>query len=391
MGYTYIGDSRVKQIYLGNTRITKGYLGDKLIFSASNPVTYHIDVTSHLSVIREVDYGDSVLSYTPATPGSWDSSWKFVGWRTDKTASGSVLKSQTMGTEPIVLYAVFKQDIVRHFISYDTTYRTESVYGTRYYNNGNTVNPDITVPTGKLTSGWTWRGWSAGGTASGDATVAFSNGSVMKGVTTSGTHYGLYYLTGGVTVSYHGNGATSGSVTSETKHRYRSASGNYKNPVFTIKSNGYAKACYKFSKWGTSTTGGTIYTAGQANVSLTSNLSLYALWTPVTTQIWTGTIEQYGSTDTPMPVVVGTFDLTDFSSMKLVLKMKNPNLSGTVIIYINGSKVKEYKHLQFSENTDVTTLEPVDIRNYGKNCYITITRGGHDGKTEITGTLTITP
>ena len=105
-------------------------------------VTYYIDSGN----VQTQDFitGESVitgLNFTPSKGG-----YTFVGWREDKTASSSVLTSKTMNASEITLYAVFMQTIT---VSYNgngaTGGSTASQTGTRYYNNGNSVNPSFTL------------------------------------------------------------------------------------------------------------------------------------------------------------------------------------------------------------------------------------------------------
>lgn len=76
-----------------------------------------------------------------------------------------------------------------------------------------------------------------------------------------------------VTLSYNGNGATSGSTAAQAGIRYYN-NGNVLNPGFTVMANGFAKSGYIFTGW---MSGSTAYTAGQS-VTLSSSLVLTAQW-----------------------------------------------------------------------------------------------------------------
>lgn len=72
------------------------------------------------------------------------------------------------------------------------------------------------------------------------------------------------------TVTYNGNGSTSGSVSSQTK-TYGTA--------LTLRSNGYTKTGYDFVKWNTKADGtGTSYNAGASFTSEVQSTTLYAQW-----------------------------------------------------------------------------------------------------------------
>lgn len=258
-----LGGKKLK-VYIGNSKIKKIYIGSTKLYSSGNIVTYNVD--SSLSYTEEVDDEKTCLSPTTFTPSK--SGYTFVGWREDNTANSSVLSEKVMGDNPITLYAVFKKDIVITLYnnSSSPTYQTKQ----QYYNNGNIVNPSFTL-TQNSASGWTALGWctSNGATAS----VALNNGATIT-PSSNATYYGKYSQT--ITVSYNGNGATGGSTASHSGTRYYN-SGNYSNPTFTLKSNGFSKKNYAFQKWAQGSAGGTQYSAG-ANVTLSGNTTFYAVW-----------------------------------------------------------------------------------------------------------------
>lgn len=116
-------------------------------------------------------------------------------------------------------------------------------------------------------SGWTFAGWRSDTTAS---------GAVLTDAKATG-HTTLYAVfTQTVTVSYAGNGATSGSTNSQVGTRYYN-NGNIENPSFTLRSSGFSKSYYNFTKWAMGSASGTQYAAG-ASVTLTANATFYALW-----------------------------------------------------------------------------------------------------------------
>lgn len=90
------------------------------------------------------------------------------------------------------------------------------------------------------------------------------------------------------TVTYNGNGSTSGSVSSQTK-TYGTA--------LTLRSNGYTKTGYNFVKWNTKADGtGTSYNAGASFTSEVQSTTLYAQWS---IQTYTVSYNANGGTGAP--------------------------------------------------------------------------------------------
>ena len=230
-------------------------------------IVYTIESNTYYS--EKVIENYPILYPTTFTPTK--SGWEFVGWRKDNTASSSVLINET-ATSSITLFAVFRQAVTCTFKSYN---KSETVTGYRYYNNGNVANASIKAPTGATMSGCTWRGWSAAGTTTGNASVSYANGGTISGLTAAKTYYGLYSAT--ITLSYNGNGNSSGSTSSQTGTRYYNAYGNYTNPSFTLASCGFAKSGHTFLNWAQGSATGTAKAAG-TSVTLTANTTFYAVW-----------------------------------------------------------------------------------------------------------------
>lgn len=89
------------------------------------------------------------------------------------------------------------------------------------------------------------------------------------------------------TITYYGNGATSGSVAAQSK-LYDSA--------ITLQSNGFTRTGYTFSKWNTAANGtGTSYNAG-ASYTANADASLYAIWNINT---WTVSYNANGGSGAP--------------------------------------------------------------------------------------------
>lgn len=191
------------------TRLRKGYHNSNVeIWSAGNIVTYHVD--NYNTYNEEVDYGATCLSPTSFVP--YKDGWIFVGWREDAAASANVLNNKVMDSDPIVLYAVFKRDITVYY--YNNSDIENMTTGVRYYNNANVDNPSFTL-TQTDDPNWTERGWST--TNSGDAEIIYGNGETFTREDDI-TLYGLYEQN--ITLTYNGNGSSSGSMSSQSGTRY---------------------------------------------------------------------------------------------------------------------------------------------------------------------------
>ena len=119
------------------------------------------------------------------------------------------------------------------------------------------------------------------------------------------TLYAVFKKT--ITLSYNGNGATSGSTASQTNTQYYN-NGNTANPTFILSANGFGKTGYNFSKWAMGSASGTQYSAG-ASVTISSDTVFYAVWTSksgTVTKAYTvgktasgdGTVREFSATTT---------------------------------------------------------------------------------------------
>lgn len=117
--------------------------------------------------------------------------------------------------------------------------------------------------------GWNFVGWREDKTA---------NGSVLSSKIMDDAPITLYAVfSQTITLSYNGNGSTSGSTSSESKTRYYNNE-NIKNPAFTVKTSGFTKSGYTFLNW-MNTTSGATYNVGQS-IELSQSITLYASWEP---------------------------------------------------------------------------------------------------------------
>ena len=152
------------------------------------------------------------------------------------------------------------QRIVVNYYCENSVYRSVKVVS------GNNV--DLSSSNAASKSGWTFLGWRTDKTANGTV-----QSSIIAGTSTINL-YAVYRQT--ITLSYNGNGATSGSTASQSGYRYYN-NGNITNPSFVLRSNGFSRTNYKFVNWRMGSSSGTAYNAG-ASVTLSSNTTFYATW-----------------------------------------------------------------------------------------------------------------
>ena len=116
--------------------------------------------------------------------------------------------------------------------------------------------------------GWEFAGWRQDTEANGNVLSSLTMGDAPI------TLYAVFRQT--ITLSYNGNSATSGSTAAQTGYRYYN-NGNVANPSFTLRSNGFSRSGYTFSKWALNSASGTQYAVG-ASMTLAASTTMYAVW-----------------------------------------------------------------------------------------------------------------
>ena len=113
-----------------------------------------------------------------------------------------------------------------------------------------------------------------------------------------------------ITISYNGNSATSGNVSSQTGTAYRNYAGTIVGATFTLAANGFTRTSYIFTDWAMGSASGTKYAAG-ASVTLTANTTFYAYW--ISDQ-YSASFSYTGSIQTFTAPVAGTYKLTVYGA-----------------------------------------------------------------------------
>lgn len=241
------------------------YPGNRNVYTSAHDVHYHID-QNNVQIVEVDDGADCITN----APSATKSGWTFHGWREDTIASSATISSKTCDSDDIHLYAVFKQTVTVTLYNNSATATTQT--GSKYYNNGNIANPSF-APVVATVSGWSIKGWSTSSGAS--ATITYNSGASF----TTGSNITLYASwSKTVTVSYNGNGSTSGSTANSTGTAYRNYKGDVTNASITLRANGYTRTgCTSINKWAIGSASGTQYSVG-ASITLSSDTTFYAKW-----------------------------------------------------------------------------------------------------------------
>lgn len=142
---------------------------------------------------------------------------------------------------------------------------------------GGCLSPKTFTPS---KNGYTFTGWREDNTASSDILSEKVMGDSPINL------YAIFSKT--ITLSYNGNGATSGSTASQSGNQYYN-NGNYNNPSFSLRSCGFSRTNYSFVNWRMGSASGTAYNAG-ASVTLSSNTVFYAMWTAIYASVSSATV-----------------------------------------------------------------------------------------------------
>ncbi len=205
------------------------------------------------------------------TPAPTRSGYNFLGWATSSgattaTYTASGLKSFTMGTANVTLYAVWQA--INYSVSYNANGGSGSVpTGGSTNHTGDLITVLFTpAPT---RNGYNFLGWA---TSSG-ATTATYTASGTKTFTMGAANVTLYAVWQVInyTVSYNANGG-SGTMT-DTSNPY------HYGDLFRVRTNTFTAPTNKhFTGWNSAADGsGTNYNAG-TSYSISGNVTLYAQW-----------------------------------------------------------------------------------------------------------------
>lgn len=275
---------------------------------------------------------------------------------TNSAYSSRIIKFNTSGAR----FSTYSGTVSNTYLVKLYKYCGDVKYHVTYYGNGNTggsvptdnnayaSNQSATVigNTGNLEkTGYTWAGWNT--QADGNGTTYTAGNTISM----SGGGIALYakWNPTTCTVTYDGNGNTSGSVPTDGT-AYNSGA------TVTVKSNtgNLARTGYTFGGWNTNAAGtGTNYAAGSGTFSITENTTLYAKWTAET---YTVTWSVNGSTyQTTSNVSYNTTTSTP----------ANPTPSGNCagLVFRGWTATENYEHATDAPGDMFNSTTPAITRN----------------------------
>jgi uncharacterized repeat protein (TIGR02543 family) len=198
----------------------------------------------------------------------------FVGWNTASNGSGTTYtqgQTFTMGSANVILYAKWTTNP-----TYTVTYNGNGSTGGNPPVDANNYEQGATVTvlgnTGTLVkTHFTFAGWN---TAADGTGTTYTQGQTFSMGSASVTLYAIWTANPTYTVTYNGNGSTSGSVPTD------STSYETGNPVTVLGNTGnLVKTGSTFAGWNTATDGsGTSYIPGDTFAMGSANVILYAIW-----------------------------------------------------------------------------------------------------------------
>lgn len=150
--------------------------------------------------------------------------------------------------------------LVTYIVDNDVAYTEEVTKGK------SVLSPTTFTPT---KNGYTFVGWREDDTASSSVLNSKTMGDSPI------TLFAVFKQT--ITLKYLGNGATGGNGMTQQGTRYYNASGNAKNPTFTLPANRFTNTDHTFYKWALDSPLGTQYAVGE-KVTLSENSNFYAVW-----------------------------------------------------------------------------------------------------------------
>ena len=146
-------------------------------------------------------------------------------------------------------------------------------------------------------TGWNFVGWRKDTTASSNVET-----SVIMGDNPI-TLYAVYSQK--ITLTYNGNNATSGTMQPDEKYRYFNASGEYKDPKFTLKANDFTKTGYRFTGWDLG--------AVNTEIELSANKTATAQWFETSPIVYQAKPNNPGSEEGTMNVTVNNTNYVSLS------------------------------------------------------------------------------
>lgn len=228
----------------------------KWISATGKNVTFNANGGTGTMPIQNASSATNLTSNTFTRAG-----YTFTGWNTASNGSGTAYANGVSYSfaADLDLYAQWSANT--NTITFDANGGTGSM-------SNQSINTDASA---NLTAnsfsrtGYTFSGWAttAGGTSS------YSNSASYTMGTANVTLYAVW-TANNYTVSFDGNGSTSGSMSNQTIAAFASAN---------LTANAFLKTGFTFAGWATTAGGAVTYADGASYTMATANVTLYAQWT----------------------------------------------------------------------------------------------------------------
>jgi uncharacterized repeat protein (TIGR02543 family) len=193
--------------------------------------------------------------------------YSFNDWNTAANGTGTsqaAASTFTMPSSNVVLYAQWSPN--NYTVTFDANTGTGSMSSQAI---AFTASANLTANS-FTKSGYTFSGWNTAANGSG---IAYADQASYTMGAANATLYAQWAANNN-TLTFDGNGATSGSTSPQTIPS---------NATVALNSNGFVNTGNNFAGWSTSAGGSVVYTDGASYTIGTSNETLYAVWTPAST------------------------------------------------------------------------------------------------------------
>ncbi len=270
----------------------------------------------------------------------------FTGWNTQADGQGTAYNANAtfqIGTADVILYAQWtKPNTPTYTVTYHANGATSGTVpqdSTQYEENKTVTvqgNSGNLVRTGYTFTGWNTQADGQGAAYNANATFQIGTADVILYAQWTKPNTPTY------TVTYHANGATSGTVPQDSA-LYE------ENETVTVQGNSgnLVRDGYLFTGWNTQADGqGTAYNANATFQIGTADVILYAQWTKPNTPTYTVTYHANGATSGTVPQ-----DSTQYEENKTVTVQGNSgNLVRTGYTFTGWNTQADGKGISYAEN-----------------------------------------
>ena len=290
----------------------------------------------------------SGTSVTVLSPGSLSrTGHTFAGWNTASSGSGT---SRAAGTSFTItanttLYAQWTPTVTSYTVTYNGNGNTSGstpIDSNSPYSSGASVT--VLSPGSLSRTGHTFAGWNTASSGSGTSRAAGSSFTI----TANTTLYAQWTPTGTTyTVSYNGNGNTSGSAPVDSNSPYSSGAS-----VTVLSPGSLSRTGHTFAGWNTAANGSGTSRAAGTSFTITANTTLYAQWTPT---------ESPGTTGLTYTLVSGTYTVS-----------RGTATAANIVIpsTYNGLPVAAIAALGFFQYTNMTSITiPDNVKTIGSHAF----------------------